>query len=115
MVEKYSWKVKHLFRFTVRDETPSSENIKKYLLPLKKLKKEVASFHYRMQTGNTVVATTLLSALHLCQLFPPGFFTHILLDEGAQCREPEAIAPLSLALDNTQIVIAGDSNQVCSV
>ena len=112
MNEKYSWKVKHLFHFTVRDESSSSESIKKYHLTLNKLKKEIASFRYRMQTGNTVVTTTLLSALRLCQLFPPGFFTHILLDEGAQCREAEAIAPLSLASNNTQIVIAGDSNQV---
>ena len=113
MVEKYSWNVKHLFRFIVRDETSSYENTKKYLLPLNKLKNQFASFSHRMQTGNTVVTTTLLSALHLRQLFPPGFFTHILLDEGAQCREPEAIAPLCLASENTQIVIAGDSNQVC--
>jgi hypothetical protein len=114
MVEKYSWKVKHLFRFTVRDDTFSSEIVKKYLLTLNKLKKQIESFSYRMQSGSTVVTTTLLSALRLCQLFPPGFFTHILLDEGAQCREAEAIAPLSLASDNTQIVIAGDSNQVIS-
>ena len=39
-------------------------------------------------------------------------FTHILIDEGAQTREPETIAPLGLADDNTKIVIAGDHLQV---
>lgn len=113
MMEKYSWNVKHLFRFTAHDKPPSNDSLNKYFLSLNKLKKQKASFGIRMLTGNTVIVTTLLSALRLHQLFPPGFFTHILLDEGAQCREAEAIAPLSLASNNTQIVIAGDSNQVC--
>jgi len=39
-------------------------------------------------------------------------FTHILIDEGAQTREPEAVAPLGLADDNAKIVIAGDHLQV---
>ncbi len=46
--------------------------------------------------------------------FDPGFFTHILLDEGAQTREPELIRPLCLANDTTRIVIAGDHFQVCT-
>ena len=41
-----------------------------------------------------------------------GFFTHILLDEGAQMREPEAVAPLNFATEDTKIVIAGDHKQV---
>ncbi len=48
-------------------------------------------------------------------MFPPGFFTHILLDEGAQAREPEAVAPLSLATKDTKIVIAGDPQQVSNI
>ena len=46
-----------------------------------------------------------LSLEHFC-------FTHILLDEAAQVREPEAIAALSLGDENTKVVIAGDSKQV---
>lgn len=42
-----------------------------------------------------------------------NFFTHIFIDEGAQMREPEAIAPLCLATKETKIVIAGDHWQVC--
>ena len=110
MIEKHLWKIKHFFRFTVRDENPSNEKLKKYFLSFDQLKRLCGT---RMYDGNMVIASTLLSAFRLRQLFPPGFFTHILLDEGAQCREAEAIAPLSLASKNTQIVIAGDSNQVC--
>lgn len=59
-----------------------------------------------------IIVTTFLTALSLSRTFQPGDFTHILLDEGAQAREPEAIVPLSLAGQNTKIVIAGDSKQV---
>ena len=40
-------------------------------------------------------------------------FTHILIDEGAQTREPEIIGPLRFAQDWTRIIIAGDHLQVC--
>ena len=59
-----------------------------------------------------VIATTFLTAIHLSRFHKPGFFTHILIDEGAQSREPEALAPLALASPNTKIIIAGDSCQV---
>lgn len=39
-------------------------------------------------------------------------FTHILIDEGAQTREPETIGPLRFAQNWTKIVIAGDHLQV---
>lgn len=66
------------------------------------------------QTRSLVIATTFLTSIHLSQIHPPGFFTHILIDEGAQSREPEALAVLSLASNNTKIVIVGDSCQVRS-
>lgn len=59
-----------------------------------------------------VVITTFLTSLHLKELYPQGFFTHILIDEGAQAREPEAVAPLCLADMETKIIIAGDPRQV---
>ena len=40
------------------------------------------------------------------------WFTHILIDEGAQTREPETITPLSLCGPRTVIAIAGDHKQV---
>ena len=55
-----------------------------------------------------LIITTFLTAPRLRM----KRFTHILIDEGAQTREPEAIAPLGLADDNTKIVIAGDHLQV---
>lgn len=59
-----------------------------------------------------VVVTTFLTAPSLLRVFQAGDFTHVLLDEGSQSREPETIAPLSLAGPDTKIVIAGDSTQV---
>ena len=67
--------------------------------------------HYR-SIQKLVVITTLLTSFHLKEMFCQGFFTHILIDEGAQAREPEAVAPLCLADRKTKIVIAGDPQQV---
>ena len=62
---------------------------------------------------NHLVVSTCLMVRELVQQLGTDFFTHILIDEGAQMREPEAIAPLSLANPNkTKIVIAGDQHQV---
>ena len=58
-----------------------------------------------------IIVTTTLSSLRLKEL-KKGFFTHIFMDEGAQCREPEAMAALTLATKDTKIIIAGDSYQV---
>ena len=62
-----------------------------------------------------LVITTCLTAKHLSDILPRGFFTHIFLDEGAHMREPEAIAPLCIASMDTKIVIAGDKYQVMCV
>ena len=59
-----------------------------------------------------LVITTCLTAKQISDILPRWFFTHIFLDEGAQMREPEAIAPLCMASKNTKIVIAGDKYQV---
>ena len=61
-----------------------------------------------------LVITSLMTAPQLIRLGVKPF-THILIDEGAQTREPEAIAPLGLADDDTKIVIAGDHLQVQSI
>ena len=60
---------------------------------------------------SSLIVTTSLTAPQLINL-KVRRFTHILIDEGAQTREPETIAPLGLADDNTKIVIAGDHLQV---
>ena len=60
----------------------------------------------------SLVVTTFSTSLHLLKYPGKNHFTHILLDEGAQTREPETIAPLCLANKNTKIVIVGDHKQV---
>ena len=61
-----------------------------------------------------IVVTTFLTALRFAstEKVPRGYFTHILIDEGAQTREPETIAPLIFADDRTKVIIAGDHLQV---
>lgn len=68
--------------------------------------------NYYRSRRHIVIVSTFMTALRLTECFQPGYFTHILLDEGAQAREPECIAPLSMADKNTRIIIAGDSKQV---
>ena len=70
--------------------------------------------HYYGRLSKLVIITTFLTSLQLKNSFPQGFFTHILIDEGAQAREPEAIAPLCHASSMTRIIIAGDPQQVGS-
>ena len=59
-----------------------------------------------------VVVTTYSTASNMSKVVPNNFFTHILIDEGAQTREPETLGPLLLANSYTRIVIAGDVQQV---
>ena len=59
-----------------------------------------------------VIVTTYLTALRMCECVRVGFFNYILIDEGAQAREPECIAPLCMADQNTRIAIVGDKKQV---
>ena len=59
-----------------------------------------------------LVLTTFSSCPSLLGYLERKHFTHILLDEGAQTREPEAIIPLGLATNDTKIIIAGDHKQV---
>ena len=59
-----------------------------------------------------LVITTLLTAPILLNEVERGFFSHILVDEAAQAREPEVLAALALADKYTKIVLAGDHLQV---
>ena len=60
-----------------------------------------------------LVVTTFGIAPALAKKMPDGLsFSHILIDESAQSREPETIGPLVLANANTKIVLAGDHCQV---
>lgn len=77
-----------------------------------KASKDFQGLQYK-KFNNVLVITTCLTAPHL-HFVLPGYFTHIIIDEGSQMREPEAIAPLFLATANTKIIMAGDENQVHS-
>ena len=72
--------------------------------------KESADQHLKKRY--LVIVTTFMTALQLSDILPPGFFTHILIDVGAQAREPECIAPLCMADKSTRIIIVGDAKQV---
>ena len=63
----------------------------------------------------TTYTTSLQVASVLSSNYCPFRFTHILLDEAAQVREPECIAALALGDKTTKVVLAGDSKQVSTV
>ena len=63
--------------------------------------------------NSRLIVTTFLTVSQLVFL-KVRRYTHILIDEGAQTREPQTIAPLASGLvdDDTKIIIAGDHLQV---
>ena len=100
---------------------PSSESFTLIRLVSKSSKKPKSYFHdldsvketYRAKPlpSCLVIVTTFLTSPSISG-FKKGSFTHIMLDEGSQTREPEVIAPLCLADNKTRIILAGDSCQV---
>ena len=99
-------------RITSPNYRLSDEENRPWYLNINEFRGQEAHRHSRI--ARLVIITTFLTSLHLKDMLPPGFFTHILIDEGAQSREPEAVAPLCLADRNTKIIIAGDPRQVSS-
>ena len=59
-----------------------------------------------------LLVTTTGAAMQLKRLYRHDGFTHIFIDEAAQCIEPEAVAPLHLAGKDTKVLLAGDHLQV---
>ena len=88
-----------------------NDSIKHFYKTVDNFKKEMERNSHRNRQRYLIV-TTCLTAKQIIDILPSWFFTHIFLDEGAQMREPEAIAPLCMASQNTKIVIAGDKYQV---
>ena len=62
----------------------------------------------------SVLVTTFGVVIKLIDFVENGNleFSHILIDEGAQCPEPEVLGALALASKQTKIVIVGDNKQV---
>ena len=95
--------------FRLQPKHPTQKN--KFTKTVDNFKKEIKRNSFRSQQRYLIV-TTCLTAKQIADVLPPWFFTHIFLDEGAQMREPEAVAPLCMASKDTKIVIAGDKFQV---
>ena len=108
---QHPWSV-HLTRLTSEFYHIKNFAYKHWYKTVAQFKDEVTYYRKHKQL---LIATTCLTSLHLIPLLPRGFFTHIFLDEGAQAREPELVAPLALATNSTRIVIAGDHCQVSHV
>ena len=108
---QHPWSV-HLTRLTSEFYRIKNFNYKDWFKTVSQFEKEVS---YYCEHRQLLIITTCLTSLHLVHLLPWGFFTHIFLDEGAQAREPELVAPLALATKDTRIVIAGDHCQVSHV
>uniref|UniRef100_A0ABM0MGU2 Helicase with zinc finger domain 2-like n=1 Tax=Saccoglossus kowalevskii TaxID=10224 RepID=A0ABM0MGU2_SACKO len=60
----------------------------------------------------SVIVTTLANSVALKRIGLEGHFTHIIIDEAGQALECEAITPLTLATENTKVVLAGDHQQM---
>ena len=90
-------------KILLKDYGTCSATIKHFLVRSRELKLKLHS-----ATDKLLVVTTCLTAHYLQDIS----FTHIFIDEGAQMREPEAIAALRMANKDTKIVIAGDHHQV---
>ena len=62
-----------------------------------------------------VIVTTFLTAMNLRKHDTHHhqlLFSHVLIDEGAQAREPESLGALAVVKEETKIVIVGDHKQV---
>ena len=110
MITREGWRV-HLIRLTSRHYVLHENQYPQFYTKISQYS-DPQNLRNVNSSRSLVVATTFLTAIHLSRFHKPGFFTHILIDEGAQSREPEALAPLALASPNTKIIIAGDSCQV---
>ena len=97
--------------YLIRDYGFKKPNLERWYCTVAEFQSHIERNSYRNRS-NFLIVTPCLTALHLANIISQYFFTHILLDEGAQTREPEAIAALCMAGRNTKIVIAGDQNQV---
>ena len=94
----------------------SASHVYKAVDDFKKQKPGVHSEQKREDINQyNLIITTFITMLSLRGVLKDsGYeFTHILVDEGAQAREPECVAAFSCSGLDTKIVIAGDHLQVC--
>nr|XP_015220183.1 PREDICTED: helicase with zinc finger domain 2 [Lepisosteus oculatus]XP_015220184.1 PREDICTED: helicase with zinc finger domain 2 [Lepisosteus oculatus]XP_015220185.1 PREDICTED: helicase with zinc finger domain 2 [Lepisosteus oculatus] len=65
-----------------------------------------------LDSRRIVVTTTMTARRFQALKLPPGYFTHILIDEASQMLECAALMPLALAGEGTRVVLAGDHMQM---
>ena len=106
--EAFPWFVK--FVRVTPNEYHDSETKKKYREFYRTKHSVSNSFNYQLVVTTFGTAPSLVRKIKSHSV--EGFFTHILIDEGAQSREPETLGPLCFAGENTKIIIAGDHYQV---
>ena len=84
--------------------------------PFYRLKRKEYKEYYtdKWHTFDCSLTVTTLGTAPYMRIAKQGYFTDILIDEGAQAREPETIGPLCYADESTRIIIAGDHCQVCN-
>ena len=105
------WRGVELVRLTRKRYRSNGDiDYQQFYVPIDEFRHEFEDFY--SNSKRMIVVTTFSTALNIGSLLGADFFTHILLDEGAQVREPEAVAPLCMANRDTKIVIAGDPQQV---
>ena len=75
----------------------------------------LASHDPALYTDWPVMVTTFMTAFHLFVYRHYFNFTHIFIDEGAQCPEPEVLGAIVLAKSSTKVVIVGDNKQASSI
>lgn len=95
----------------VRNYGYRSRELSDYYVESKNVKDHIPLYSPQRYHINCLIVTTCLTAPDFANTLT-GFFTHIFIDEGAQMREPEAVAPLCVSDNKTRIVIAGDPLQV---
>ena len=101
--------------FIVRDYGFHNRKLRKWYKTVNEFKEYMGNIDVDSQDmENFLIIMPCLTSLSVqkAKFLPPDFFTHIFIDEAAQMREPEAIAPLSMGSENTKVVIAGDPWQV---
>lgn len=92
--------------------TRKHEQVKPELLPFTYSDPRMGQFDVPPHISSyRIVVMTCANAVSI-QHVPKGHFTHIIIDEAAQLLEAEALHPLSLANQNTSIVMAGDPKQL---
>ena len=67
----------------------------------------------RLEGFRIIVATCVSAGILHGVGVKRGHFSHIIIDEGGQCMEPEAMIPIKTMADKwTNIVLAGDNKQL---